>query len=163
MTPTQLPVLALCVLAGGVLGDVLASSAYSSLPPLPAYGALSLVLLAVVELGMARVVRDRVQGRLRSRPAPGRRAARPLHPLQVARAVALAKASSPTGALLLGLHLGLLVWLLPRNAEQARSDAVVSALSAAAAALLVLAALALERACRTPQGPDDEGGLGSRP
>ncbi len=81
--------------------------------------------------------------------------------MQVARAAALAKASSPTGALLLGLYAGLGGQLLTRSAQQARSDAVVCAVSAAAAGLLVGAALLLERACRTPDGPDDRPGLGS--
>ena len=152
---TAYRVLLVCTLVGGVVGYLLADRAYSDLPPLPSYAPVTLVLLAVVEAGMARVVRDRVKGRSR----PGARA---LHPLQVARAAALAKASSPTGAVLLGVYLGLLLWLLPREAEQAQADALVSAVSAVAALLLVAAALVLERACRTPRGPDDDRGLGSR-
>ena len=158
MKETALRVLALCALVGAVAGYLLAEVVYSDLPPLPAYAPVTLVLLALVELGMARVVRDRVRGRAR----PG---ARPLHPLQVARAAALAKASSPAGSLLLGVYAGLLVWLLPRDAEQARADALVCAISVAAALLLVVAALLLERSCRTPDGPDgpdDARGLGSR-
>jgi len=153
--PTRPGVLLLCAAVAAVAGYLLAGAAYSDLPPLPRYAPVTLVLLAVVELGMARVVRDRVQGR-------ARRGARALHPLQVARAVALAKASSPTGSLLLGLYVGLLVWLLPREAEQASADAVVCAVSAAAALLLLVAALLLERACRTPQPTDGDRGLGSR-
>ena len=146
MRPTRPPVLLLCVLLAGVTGYLLAVVAYGDLPPLPRYAPATLVLLTVVELGMARVVHERVRGR-------GRPGARALHPLQVARAVALAKASSPTGSLLLGLYGGLLVRLLPSNAAQARSDAVVCAASAVAALLLVVAALVLERACRTPRPP----------
>ena len=155
MKETALRVLALCALVGGVAGYLLAEVVYSDLPPLPAYAPVTLVLLALVELGMARVVRDRVRGRAR----PG---ARPLHPLQVARAAALAKASSPAGSLLLGVYAGLLVWLLPREAEQARADALVCGISVGASLLLVAGALLLERACRTPRSPDDDRGLGSR-
>lgn len=155
MRETGLRALGLCALVGAVAGYLLAQLVYSDLPPLPAYGPVTLVLLALVELGMARVVRDRVRGRSR----PGARA---LHPLQVARAAALAKASSPAGALLLGVYTGLLVWLLPRDAEQAQADALVCGISVVAALLLVAAALLLERACRTPDGPDDDRGLGSR-
>lgn len=154
MRPTRLRNLLLCALLGAGAGYLLAAAAYGSLPPLPRYAPVTLVLLAAVELGMARVVSDRVRRRAR----PG---ARPLHPLQVARAVALAKASSPAGALLLGGYVGLLVWLLPGEADQAREDALICAGSAAAALLLVVAALLLERAGRTPDGPDADRGLGS--
>ncbi len=78
------------------------------------------------------------------------RGARALHPLQVARAVALAKASSPTGALLAGLYTGLLVWLLPRPRSRRATTPGSAPGSALAALLLTAAALSLERACRTP-------------
>ena len=84
--------------------------------------------------------------RLRGLPTGGRA----LHPLQVARAVVLARASSAGGAVLLGGYAGLLAHVLPLQAEQARADALVSAVSAGAALLLLAAALLLERACRTP-------------
>ena len=138
--------LAAWALAGALAGYLLAALAYGRLPPLPRYAPVTLLLLAVVELGMARVVRDRVRGTARA-------GARVLHPLQVARAAALAKASSPTGSLLLGVYGGLLVQLAQRDAEQARVDALVCALSALAALLLVASALLLERACRTPPDP----------
>ena len=143
MRPTRWSVLGTCAAVAAVLGWLLARTAYGDLPPLPGYAPLTLALFAVAETAMAKVVHDRVTGRAR----PG---ARPLHPVQVARAAALAKASSPAGALLLGGYLGLLAWLLPREAQQARDDAVVCALSAAGALALVVAALLLERACRTP-------------
>ena len=155
MRPTRVRALLALAQAGAVAGYLIGSTGYSDLPPLPLYAPVTLVLLAVAELGMAKLVRDRVQGR-------ARRGARPLHPLQVARAAALAKASSPAGALLLGAYLGLLAWLLPKEAEQAAADALVSGASAVAALLLVGAALLLERACRTPdQDEPDRTGLGS--
>ena len=155
MTPTRLRTLALLALLGGVAGALLAATAYGSLPDLPRVAPVSLALLAVVELAMARVVRDRVQRRAR----PG---ARTLHPLQVARAAALAKASSPTGALLGGVYLGLLLWLLPSELRASGPDRVVAGLSALAAGALVVAALLLERACRTPDREDEPPALGSR-
>lgn len=147
--------LVLVAVLAAVGGYALAAAAYSDLPPLPRVAPVTLALLAVVELAMAHLVRDRVLGR-------ARRGARPLHPLQVARAAALAKASSPAGALLLGLYAGLTLWLLPREADQPRADALVTSTSALAALLLLVAALRLERACRTPDSSADDGGLGSR-
>lgn len=155
MSPTRLRVLALWVLTGLVIGGLLVAAVYGDLPQLPRYAPVTLVLLAVAEVLMARVVRDRVQGL-------ARRGARPLHPVQVARAAALAKASSACGALLLGAYAGLGLRLLPREAVAARSDLLVCGVSALAALGLVGAALALERACRTPDAPADDPGLGSR-
>lgn len=160
MRPTRPSVLAALVLGFAALAYLVAALAYGSLPLLPRYAPVSVVLLAVVELGMAKIVRDRLAHRLdssgRARTIPAR--PRPLHPMQVARAAVLAKASSAGGAVLLGLYGGLLAWTLPRrNALAAsESDAVVAGLSAAACLGLVLAALLLERACRRPDDRDLE-------
>ena len=155
MRPTRVRGLLVWVLAGLVVGGVLVAAVYGDLPPLPRYAPVTLVLLAVVEVLMARVVRDRVQGL-------ARRGARALHPVQVARAAALAKASSPCGALLLGVYAGLALRLLPSEAAAARNDLLVCGISALASLGLVVAALLLERACRTPDEPADLPGLGSR-
>jgi hypothetical protein len=97
------PLLAL-VAGFAVLLYVLADTAYGSVPQLPVYAPVTLVLLAVTELAMAKVVADRLAHR---RDRRGRPRGRPLHPTQVARAAVLAKASSTTGALLLGAYGGL--------------------------------------------------------
>jgi hypothetical protein len=159
MRPTRLGTLASVALVSGVLAYLLADNAYGSLPELPAGAPVPLAMVAVVELVLAKVVRDRVM----RRPSPdGRPPRRPLHPVQVARAAALAKASSPAGALLLGLYGGLFAWTAPKagSLAAASDDVVVSGLSALAAAGLVVAALLLERACRVPTPPDDSVGVG---
>ena len=151
MRPTR-PGPLLAIVAGfAVLLYVLADRAYGSLPALPLAAALTLVLLAVTELGMAKVVADRLAHRRDPR-------GRSIHPMQVARAAVLAKASSTTGAVLLGAYSGLFAWTLPRRAELAvaERDALVSGLSALAALALVVAALVLERTCRTPDDRDLE-------
>ena len=152
MKPTRIGTLVAVAAVCGLLAYLVAELAYGSLPVLPAFAPVSLVLLAVVEVGMARVVRDRLTGR---RGADGRPRGRALHPMQVARAAVLAKASSPTGAVLLGAYAGLLGYVLPRRGELSTwaNDALVSAVSAAACLALVVAALLLERACRTPSDP----------
>jgi hypothetical protein len=149
VTPTRPAVLAALVVGFGALSYLVAVLAYGSLPVLPRYAPVSIVLLAVVEAGMAKVVRDRLSHRLDRR---GRPRGRPLHPMQVARAAVLAKASSAGGAVLLGLYGGLLAWTLPRRNALAASgsDALIAGLSAAACLGLVLTALVLERACRRP-------------
>ena len=149
MTPTRPRTLLALVLGFAALAYLVAAVAYGSLPVLPRYAPVSVVLLAVVELAMAKVVRDRLAHRLDAR---GRPKGRPLHPMQVARAAVLAKASSAGGAVLLGVYGGLLAWTLPRRSVLAASasDALVAGISAVACLGLVVAALLLERACRRP-------------
>ncbi len=77
-----------------------------------------------------------------------------MSPEQLVRAVVLAKASSPTGALLAGGYLGVFLALVPSLAEALRRDAYVAGSAALAAMLVVVAAIALERQCRTPDEPD---------
>ena len=153
MTPTRTGPLLALVVGCALLAYGVTALAYGALPSLPAYAPVTLVLLAVTEAGMSKVVRDRLTHR---RDARGRARGRPLHPLQVARAAVLAKASSTAGAVLLGAYAGLFAWTLPRRAALvvADRDSLVAGLSALSALGLVVAALLLERACRTPRDPD---------
>ncbi len=144
MTPTRLPVLAGLATLAAVLAYVLVRLTYGDLPPLPAYAPVTLVLLALGELGLGRAVRQRLRGPVRGRP---------MHPLQVARAAVLAKASSSAGAVLVGVYGGFLAHVLRLDLEQARDDSRAAVVAVAAAVLLVVAALLLERACRTPDPP----------
>lgn len=161
MRPTRWASLAAVALVVAVLAYLLVTTAYGSLPA-PTVGApITVVLLALVELGLAKVVRDRVQHRLDAAGRPPRRA---LHPVQVARAAALAKASSLTGAVVLGGYTGLFAWTAPRAdvLSAAADDAPVAAVSALAGLALVVCALLLERACRVPEPPEEHSRLGSR-
>ena len=144
MKPTRIAGLLGTVALLAVAGYLLAELAYFQLPPLPSLAPVSLLLLTVLEVGMAKVLRDKL---IRGRPG------RPLHPIQVARAAVLAKASSLGGAVLLGLYGGVFVWTFLRRSTYATAgdDARVAGLSAVTALTLVIAALLLERACRTPE------------
>jgi hypothetical protein len=142
-------VLLLSALGAGVVGWLWFQTSYDSFVSLPTYAAVTAGLMAVFELVLAKVVRDKLRGGGRGRQ---------MHPLQMARAAALAKASSLAGALLLGLYAGFFVWLVP-DADRAASksdDALVAGLSGLACLVLVVAALLLERACRTPPPPDED-------
>lgn len=146
MTPTRPATLLVTLLGFLMAGYLLAQLAYFDLPPLPAFAPVSLLLLTFLELGMAKVVRAKVRGRSLGKP---------LHPIQVARSAVLAKASSLGGAVLAGLYGGIFVWTFARKDtfSTAGDDARVAGLSALSALALVVAALLLERACRTPDGP----------
>jgi hypothetical protein len=150
--PTRIPLLLLVLLIAAAMGYLLAETSYSDLPPLPPLAPVSLGLLALVEGLMAVVVRSKVRGR---RPS-----GRPMHPLQVARAAVLAKASSLGGAVVGGAYGGIFVWTFARRGDVATygDDARVSGLAALAAVVLVVTALLLERSCRTPSPPTDDTG-----
>lgn len=148
MRPTSPAGLLLAVAVGAGLGYLLGVAAYFDLPPLPASAAGGLLLLAALDLGVAKVVRDRL------RPPGGRlRAGRPLHPLQAARAAVLGRASSVSGSALLGFYGGLFLYAFARRVDNAAAarDTLVAGGSALAALLLAVAGLLLERACRTPR------------
>jgi hypothetical protein len=148
--PTRWPTVLSLLLLAGVLGWALPELYYEDLVTLPRGTALTAGVIALFELGLARVV---------SRAVRGQRRGRPMHPLQVARAAALAKASSYAGSILTGFYGGFFVWVFHRVGGGApaayRHDAWVSAWSALACLLLLIAALLLERACRTPESRDE--------
>lgn len=146
MRPTRWPTVVVLVVVSGLAGWVLADLVWADLISLPPGAAVTAAVIAVFELALARVV---------SRKVHGVGGGRPMHPLQVARAAALAKASTATGALLLGFYGGFFVWVVRLTEKRAAAhDTWVSGWSAAASALLLVAALLLERACRTPPPPD---------
>lgn len=138
------------LVVAGLLGLVVAylgfTVAYSSLPHLPALAGITLLVLAVMETVLAFILRNRIQS------------GRVLSAIGVARAVALAKASSLLGALMLGAWVGVLAYLLPRESRMtAAADDVPSALvGCVCAAVLIGSALWLEHCCRTPEPRDPD-------
>lgn len=133
---------------------------YGSLPPLPTFAGITLLVLAIVEASFGSSLRGRIKRMAEGRPDDRR----PLQPLTAARAVALAKASSLLGAIMLGAWLGVLAYLLPLRDEIAAAahdlpSAIIGVLCSAA---LIAGALWLEYCCRTPgdQGDRRTGDLG---
>jgi hypothetical protein len=141
--------LVLAGLVAAVLVHLLVRVLYGELPPLPTFAGVTLLVLAIVEGVLGASLRTRIRN-----PREGR----PLQPLTAARAVALAKASSLLGAIMLGAWLGLLAYVLPRRDEiTAAGDDVPSAVvGVTCSALLIAAALWLEWCCRTPRDQDNQ-------
>jgi hypothetical protein len=131
--------------------------AYGSLPQLPTLAGVTLLVLAIVEAVLGTSIRDRIKRKFEGRPDDGR----PLQPLAVARAVALAKASSLLGAIMLGAWLGILAYVLPRRDEfdAAAHDTTSTIVGVICSALLIAGALWLEYCCRAPddQRPPRDG------
>lgn len=148
MRPTNVSVLIVAGLAAAALGWLLLSFSYSLLPQLPWSPVVVLAVLAVAEGLLAQNTSARIQRK------PG---APRVDPLAVARYVALAKASALVGALSVGFSTGLLTWLVLEPTKAAHTDVPTAAAALVAAALLVGAALWLERSCRIPGEPDKNG------
>ena len=128
---------------------------FTNLPPLPWTAVPALLILAIAEGFSGRNLRARIQGR---------RGGKPLAPIAVARMAALAKASSLAAALIGGLAVGFLVYVLASLDKSAyRSDAVVAGVTLVSAMALVLAALYLEQGCRVPTRRDDGDDTGQPP
>jgi hypothetical protein len=133
------------VLAGVALYLVM-QSAYGSMPPLPTLAGVTLVVIAVIDVVLAFSLRSKI------------RSGKLIQPLSAARAVALAKASSMLGAIMLGAWLGVLVYVLPKRSElvAAANDTSSSVIGALCAAALIAAGLWLEHCCRTPDDPNEK-------
>lgn len=132
--------------AGLVAIYLLFQVAYGSLPELPTFAGVTFAALAVIETVLAFSIRSRIKSR------------RIATPIGVARAVALAKASSLAGALMTGAWLAAFAYVFPRRNELAAAadDRWAAVLGTISSAALVAAALWLEHCCRTPHDSDQE-------
>jgi hypothetical protein len=146
--PTSAATLVVAALAAAALAWLGIDQFYGEIPPLPWLPPVTLTALAVAEGVAAQSTRARIERR------PGRER---VDPLLVARLAVLAKASSLAGALFGGLYAGISVWLLieRQRLDYATRDLPLGLFGFAASALLVAAALWLERACRIPAAPDE--------
>ena len=138
------------LVTAGLVGLVLSYLAfkffYASLPRLPRYAGVTLLALAVIEVALAFSIRARI------------RSGRLLGAIGVARAVALAKASSLLGALMFGAWVAVIAALLPQtdSVTAAAGDVRSAVIGVISAAALVAAALWLEHCCRTPDESDQD-------
>ncbi|QFU85755.1 DUF3180 domain-containing protein [Amycolatopsis sp. YIM 10] len=133
-------------LLGLVLGFGLFELFYGELPRFPLLAGLPLLVVAAVEVALAFTLRSRI------------RSGRVLDAIGIARAVALAKASSLLGSLMTGAWIGALAYLVPRGGDNAAAagDTPGAVGGAVCAALLVGAALWLEHCCRAPESRDSD-------
>jgi hypothetical protein len=153
MGPTRKRDLTAAVAAVAVITYLLVLLFYPRwFPPITALTGISLLGIAVVEAGWGRYVRSKInEGEIGD--GSGR-----LHPLAVARSVMIAKASAWVGALAFGWWFGMLAYLLanPDKLEAARQDTPGTAVAAASALALIVAALWLQQCCTKPEEPPDD-------
>ncbi|MCP2164676.1 DUF3180 domain-containing protein [Goodfellowiella coeruleoviolacea] len=143
--------LVVIALVAAVVVHLVIRSAYTVLPTLPRLAGITLLVVAAVDVVLGFSVRARVQHKA---------GAKPVAPLAAARAVALAKASSLVGAIMLGTWVGFVGYVLPRRGElvAAASDTISALIGVVCAAALIGAGLWLEYCCKTPDRPDDDAG-----
>ncbi|MGH3638488.1 MAG: DUF3180 domain-containing protein [Mycobacterium sp.] len=152
MGPTRKRDLAVGAVLVAVVGYVVAARFYGSFPPITVWTGLSLLVVAAAEAGWGFHVRSKIRaGKIGD-------ASGWLHPLAVARAVMIAKASAWVGALALGWWLGVVTFFVPnrsvlRVAGEGSTGAVVAAVSALA---LVISALWLQHCCKSPDEPPED-------
>ncbi len=152
MGPTRKRDLTTATVVVAVIGYVLVSLTYRWFPPITVWTGLSLLAVAAVEAGWAFYVRSKIrEGKIGDGPGW-------LHPLAVARAVMISKASAWVGALALGWWMGVLVYLLPKRAvlRVAGEDSAGTVVAAVSALALVLAALWLQHCCKSPDEPRED-------
>jgi hypothetical protein len=151
-TPTRPVDLLLLAVGVAIVVWLLLGVGYNRLPAVPGYAGATLYVLAAIEGWLARYIRGRLQ-----RGEVGIGAGR-LHPIAVARVLILAKASALLGACATGLWTGLVLFLAPRAStlSAAHADLPGSVIGLIGALLLAVAALVLERCCRTPDQPEDD-------
>ncbi|MFC0314689.1 DUF3180 domain-containing protein [Gordonia phosphorivorans] len=146
--PTRLRDLLAIAVVTGLLLWVVARYYYGLLPSLPWLAGSTLYLLAALEVVIGFLVRARVAS---GKVGPGKGQ---VHPINVARSVALAKASSILGAIALGGWVGLLIFLLTRlHIDVAVADVPATIVGAVGGLVLAAAALWLEHCCRAPDDP----------
>src|ERR1700744_1689118 len=145
MTPTRLRTLFGIAVALAAVSWLLLRTVYSSLPSFP----WTMVPALVIAAGGEAVTGRGLQGRILRRPG-----AKPVPPLQVARMVALAKASSLAAAVIGGVAAGFAgaaAGSLPARA--AGHDVFTGSVTFGASVLLAVAALYLEHCLPVPGGP----------
>lgn len=149
MTPTRPRDLLIAGLLAAVVANLLVRLTYGSLPGFPLLAGATLGVLGLAEALAGNAFRARIQRKAGTRP---------VQPLVAARAVIVAKASSPAGAIVAGAWTGLLVHVLPRSADVAAAAAdTASGLVGLVCALgLVAGGLWLEHCLRAPDDPDPD-------
>ena len=157
MTPTRVRgLLAVAVVSAAVVWLLLVQL-YNSLPPLPWTPALTLLLLAVIEVRAGYLIKARIAGPNRASQRNGTRPRgrdKPLQPLAVARTVAIAKATALAAAVIAGIAAGFVIDLARSFSQPGpRNDTFAALGILCGAVLLAAAALYLERCCQVPGPP----------
>ncbi|AYG03119.1 DUF3180 domain-containing protein [Gryllotalpicola protaetiae] len=141
--PTTLVIVGLIGTVAGLLTDAaLAASGRALIVP-PVTLSVTLAVIAIIVVVLAVPIRRAIRGKQTLR----------IDPFRAARTAVLAKACSVLGALLTGLPLGLLLFMLTRTVLADTSSIVLTVSAVVGGALLLVGGLLAEWFCTLP--PDD--------
>lgn len=144
--PTTLVIIGLAGIVIGLLTDAaLAASGQSLLVP-PVTLAVTLAVIAVIVVVLAWPIRRAIRG-----TAPLR-----IDPFRAARTAVLAKSCSIAGALVGGLTIGLLLFMLTRTVVGDSGNIVLTIASVVGAGVLLTGGLLAEWFCTIPPSDDDD-------
>lgn len=148
MRTTRPPLLLAVFVVAGVISGLLLRETYDQLPSLPVGPIATVLVIAIVEFAVAWTTRNRLGGR---------NLATPIDPIAVARLAALARASSPVGAVITGAWTGALVFLLRQRGGVAvvDHDRRLAIAGIVTGLLLTGVALWLEWVCRIRRPPEE--------
>jgi hypothetical protein len=142
----------------------------NNVPSVPLSAPITLAVLAVAVFAVALGLRSRFAAYRRARARidrglprdPNERPAKPIDPLQAARALVLAKASGLVGSVFAGVYGGYGLFLLGRlDLGIYRSQALRCGFAFVAGTVLMAAAIYLEHILKVP--PEEPGGDGKVP
>jgi hypothetical protein len=152
LKPTRVLDLALNVVVAAAIAWIATRFAYSTFPTISVAAGASLLPVAAIEAALGFVIKAKIADE-KIGDGPNE-----LHPINVARAAALAKASMQVGSLAAGVWLGFLLWVFPQRGTltAAAADSPGAVVGLLAGSALVAAALWLEYCCRAPEEPPDE-------
>jgi len=152
LKPTRVLDLALNVVVAAAIAWIATRFAYSTFPTISVAAGASLMPVAAIEAALGFVIKAKIADE-KIGDGPNE-----LHPINVARAAALAKASMQVGSLAAGVWLGFLLWVFPQRGTltAAAADSPGAVVGLLAGSALVAAALWLEYCCRAPEEPPDE-------
>lgn len=136
---------AIGIVAGFLTEMALTTSGSAVFVP-PISLALTLVVVGAIVVGFSIPIRRAVTG------ASTRR----VDPFQAMRIVSLARASSWSGSLFLGLALGAVTFMITRTVLPGVASVWLTATMALGSALLITAGLIAEHLCRLPKDEDDD-------
>ena len=142
--PTPLIALGLAGLVVGFLVELAATAWGSPIIVPPVTLPVALVLIAGILVVLAWPIRQATRGR----------ASRRVDPFRAMRIALLAKASSLSGTLLLGIGLGIVVFILTRSVVPAVASLWLAIGMALGAVILLVGGLVAEHFCTLP--PDDD-------
>ncbi|MCX5391485.1 DUF3180 domain-containing protein [Streptomyces sp. NPDC006482] len=155
MKQLRLKVLTGLFLVAGILswGGARLWDSVGTLPSVPLAAPIVLSVIAVVLTATALSIRSRLKAQRERRPG-----AKGVEPLMAARAVVFGQASALVAALVAGMYGGTGVYLLGSLDVPARRDqALYAALAVVAGIGVIAAALFLERVCKLPEDPENNG------